>query len=270
MTVPIAQAGVVISTRGRDDAVERAFEAAVRQPSETGALLDALCQGRLWLPLADDGRPVDGSAVRLPTLRYLGQLLVPAYTSAARLLRTCEPPPGERISVLPHAVIGAADLARRLPPPLGIALNPGGPASVPVLRPGVAQLAAQRTVLDGVLVSVGPLPQTPSELLAAVRAGLAALTQVRTAAAAWLAVAGTGEGMVIAMTLDSPGDAAARDAAADAVQRAVDAAGGYGWPVDVTFPGEGEPDLIDHWFGEHAAPFYQRAVVLPAPRPATA
>jgi len=45
------------------------------------------------------------------------------------------------------------------------------------------------------------------------------------------------------------------------------AASGTGWPVDVTFPGEGEPDIIDRWVATASAPFYQRElrVELPAP-----
>jgi hypothetical protein len=46
-------------------------------------------------------------------------------------------------------------------------------------------------------------------------------------------------------------------------------AGLDGCAVDVTFPGEGQPDVIDRWIAAHATPFYQRPVGLPAPRPAT-
>jgi len=31
-----------------------------------------------------------------------------------------------------------------------------------------------------------------------------------------------------------------------------------GFPIDVTFPGEGEPDQIDEWISAHAEPFYIR------------
>jgi hypothetical protein len=38
--------------------------------------------------------------------------------------------------------------------------------------------------------------------------------------------------------------------------------------VDVTFPGEGDPDVIDRWVAAAAEPFYQRDIPagLPAPR----
>jgi hypothetical protein len=29
-----------------------------------------------------------------------------------------------------------------------------------------------------------------------------------------------------------------------------------GFPIDVTFPGEGEPDQVDEWISAHAEPFY--------------
>ena len=142
------QAGVVMSTGGLDDAVERAFEAAVREAARLGDLLDALATGRLWVPvtLGSSGRrALAEGAVRLPTVRYLGDTFVPAYTSATRLLRATEDlAPGDRATVIPHAVVRAADLARRLPPDLGIALNPGGSESVPIYRAGVAHLAAER------------------------------------------------------------------------------------------------------------------------------
>jgi hypothetical protein len=179
--VPV-QAGVVIDAGGPDDAVERAFASAVRDPARLGELLDALAAGRLWLPLPDDGRPVtDGSAVHLPTVRYLGELFVPAYTSAARLLRAAgELAPGQRATVLPHAVVRAADLARRLPPRLGIALNPESPESVPVYPAGVAHLAAEHgAAAGGARVSVGPLPHTPADLLVRIREGLTGVRQAR-------------------------------------------------------------------------------------------
>ena len=159
-------------------------------------------------------------------------------------------------------MVRAADLARRLPPDLGIALNPGGSESVPIYRAGVAHLAAERAIVGTCRVSVGPVGvPVPGELLGRVRAGLGGVRAVRQAATAWLAVDRRGESLVISVTLEDPADAAARDAAVEAVQQAVTAAG--------------EPDMIDRWVAAHSAPFYQRpaaglpAAGLPAPRPAS-
>jgi hypothetical protein len=34
---------------------------------------------------------------------------------------------------------------------------------------------------------------------------------------------------------------------------------GTGIPIDVTFPGENEPDQVDAWISAYAEPFYIRA-----------
>ena len=44
----------------------------------------------------------------------------------------------------------------------------------------------------------------------------------------------------------------------DAVQRAVAAVPELRFPVDVTFPGENEPDQVDAWISAYAEPFYIR------------
>ena len=43
------------------------------------------------------------------------------------------------------------------------------------------------------------------------------------------------------------------------VQRAVAAVAAQGFPIDVTFPGENEPDQVDAWISAYAEPFYIRA-----------
>ena len=257
-----------------DDTVERAFELAAADPARLDDLLGALRLGWLWVPLPDDGAPVtDGSAVQLPTVRYLGDVFIPAYTSAPRLQQAAEPPEGRPPPVTPHVVVRAADLARRLPPGLGIALNPGSPRSIPVSPAGVGEIAAEHATVGGCRVSVGPPPATPQAMLAAIATRLRAIQPAREAATAWLTVHATAgqpsAGMIISVRLDDPADAAARDAVISAIQAAVAAAPGEAaWPVDVTFPGEGEPDIIDRWVAAASAPFYQQDLRagLPAPR----
>jgi hypothetical protein len=138
--------------RGAAQALENALAAAIGDPGRIGDLLDQLSRGRLWLPLPDDRRPVtDGSAVRLPTVTHEGAVFVPAFTSAARWHATVPRPrpPAPRDpsreayppTVRPHIVVGAAALARLLPPDVGIALNPGAGPSIPVYPDAVAYLA---------------------------------------------------------------------------------------------------------------------------------
>lgn len=272
--------------RGADaSAVERALAAAVADGTRLGELLDTLSRGRLWVPLPDDGQPVtDGSAVTLPTVTYLGRDFIPAFTSARQLRQSLEPrpsplagpPPGAAAPAgqdpgpdadeqgepdVPHLVVPAAELARRLPGSLGIALNPGARQSVPVYPDGVAYVASARPAGQAGRVDVGYPPPgvVPPALLAAIAARLSQLPAAREAATAWLSVEFAGEGLVISVTLDDPADGAAIDAVVDAIEQAAAATPpGPGIPVDVTFPGEGEPDAVDTWISAHATPFYRR------------
>ena len=257
-----AQAAGSLAARPQADNVassvaERALAETIQDASRIGELLDVLRSARLWLPLPDgDGRPVSGADVTLPVVSYLGSDFVPAYTSAD-LLRQAVAPGGR--AVVPHAVVRAADLARLLPPRVGIALNAGAGPSVPVYPQAVAYLAAE-TDDDCERISVGPLPVRPDGLLADIAAGLLHIAAVREASAAWISVRFGGEGLLICVTLDDPADGAARDAVVGAVERAAwqaapqDAA----FAMDVTFAGEFEPDRIDEGVAAFATPFYRR------------
>jgi hypothetical protein len=255
-------------------AIEHALAAAVKDPDQVTDLLDELSRGRLWLPLPD-ARPVtDGSAVMLPTVTYLGAEFVPAFTSAGRLAswlgRTSPAPapsrgetdrvsPGDGpFSAMPHIVVAAADLARRMPTGVGIALNPGAEASVPIYPEGVGYLAASLVVADGIQVRVGRPPADPVTLLSEVRTALSGIPGVQQASRAWLSVAGQGEGLIIAVTLDDPASETAHQEILDAIEQAVHAVPETGFPIDVTFPGEGEPDHVDAWISAYAEPFYIR------------
>jgi len=240
-------------------AIEHALAAAVKDPDQVTDLLDELSRGRLWVPLPD-ARPVtDGSAVMLPTVTYLGAEFVPAFTSARRLASWLDRDPVPPFAAMPHIVVPAADLARRMPTGVGIALNPGAEASVPIYPEGVGYLAATLVVADGTQVRVGRPPADPVTLLSEVRTALSYLPGVQQASRAWLSVAGQGEGLVIAVTLDDPASETAHQEVLDAIEQAVDAVPETGFPIDVTFPGEGEPDQVDAWISASAEPFYIRS-----------
>ena len=262
--------------------IEQALAAAVKDPDQVADLLDELSRGRLWLPLPDDERPVtDGSAVLLPTVTYLGAEFVPAFTSAQQLTawdrrarpagqvpvpaqhgpddRTRPTSPDGPFAAMPHIVVPAAELARRLPRSVGIALNPGAEASVPIYPEGVGYLAASpvpMAVIDGAQVRVGRPPSDPVTLLTEIRSALGAIPDVSQAARAWLSVPGQGEGLVISVTLHDPGSTAVHDEVISAIEQAVGSVPEQGFPIDVTFPGEGEPDQVDEWISAHAEPFY--------------
>jgi len=168
---------------------------------------------------------------------------------------TAQPP-----LVVPHVVVPAAELARRLPGTLGIALNPGAGESVPVYPEGVAYLAAARFAPGAATgIRVGHPPSEPVALLAGIGSLLPSVPAARAAATAWLSVELAGEGLIISVTLDDPADQAAKDAVVGAIERAAAAAPqDTGFPIDVTFPGEGAPDQVDEWISAHGSPFYIR------------
>jgi hypothetical protein len=262
--------------------IEHALAAAAKDPDQVTDLLDELSRGRLWLPLPDDEHPVtDGSAVLLPTVTYLGAEFVPAFTSARQLTawhtRTRQDgqpsAPAEKLpddpaepqstdgpfASMPHIVVPAAELARLLPSGMGIALNPGAEASVPIYPEGVGYLAAACANADGAQVRVGRPPADPVTLLAEIRSMLGAIPDVEQASRAWLSVPGEGEGLVISVMLRDPDSEATHRQVIGAIEQAVGAVPEQGFPIDVTFPGEGEPDQLDEWIAAQAEPFYIRA-----------
>jgi SseB protein C-terminal domain/SseB protein N-terminal domain len=256
------------------EAIEQILLTVAKDPDRVSDLLDDLARARLWLPLPAADRPVvKGSAVSLPTVTYLGAEFVPAFTSLRRLTRWTAPEGRRNTGLIPaqyrpdtgdatdglqaHMVVPAADLARQLPPGLGIALNPGGDTSVPIYPDGVAHLAASERA-GQTPIRLGHPAVEPLDLLREVSHGLETLDAVRHAARAWLTVPGQGEGLVISVTLDDPASAVAHDAVITVVERAATAVPDATFPIDVTFPGETEPDQIDTWITANTTPFYVR------------
>ena len=129
---------------------------------------------------------------------------------------------------------------------------------MPIYPEGVGHLAATLVVTDGTPIRVGRPPADPLPLLSEIRTVLSYVSGVRQASRAWLSIPGRGEGLVISVTLDDPASGTAHREVLDAVEGAVLTAPGEGFPIDVTFPGEGEPDLLDAWISAHAEPFYIR------------
>ena len=268
--------------------IEHALAVAAQDPARVTDLLDELSRGRLWLPLPDDERPVtDGSAVTLPTVTYHEAEFVPAFTSvrelaawnqsadlprrgsvpASRRPDDDESRPGDGPASTPHIVVPAAELARLLPAGVGIALNPGTGASIPIYPDGVRYLAADPipvTVADGAQIRVGRPPADPVALLTVMRAALGSIPDVEEASRAWLSIPGEGEGLVISVTLHDPASEAVQLDVISAIERAVDTVPGPGYPIDVTFPGESEPDQVDELISAHAEPFYTRSLDVEA------
>lgn len=257
------------------EVIEQILLTIAKDPDRVAGLLDDLVRARLWLPLPTAERPVvKGSAVSLPTVTYLGAEFVPAFTSLRRLTRWVAPEDRKNTGLVPpqyrpdtgeatdglvaHMVVAATDLAQQLPPGLGIALNPGGDTSVPIYPDGVAHLAASERGRQ-TPIQLGHPPAEPLDLLREISNGLATLDAVRHASRAWLTVPGQGEGLVVSVTLDDPASAVAHDAVVTVIERAAAAVPHAAFPIDVTFPGEAEPDQIDEWVATNATPFYVHA-----------
>lgn len=152
------------------ETIEQAIMATTSDPAPGEVaglddLLGELARCRLWLPLpCDRARVTDGSAVVLPLITCDGDGFVPAFTSVQRLGAWCDPrtmrsdpadasgpvrsgdPAWARdtasgASVVRHVVVPFPALASRMPPGLGIAINPGTGVSLHVFPDAVEVLA---------------------------------------------------------------------------------------------------------------------------------
>jgi hypothetical protein len=284
------------------ESIERILASAIADPGLLPALLAELAGTRLWVPLPVRRRPfTDGTAVRLPLVSYAETDFVPCFTTVQRLTRWAddvEPDPrgggpleefrfggsGRQwqragdARVVPHVVVPAAGLAKRLPAGLGLALNPDGAPGLPLYPESVSYLARldQR---GSATIGLGHPPTEPLALLNEARARLRRLRFVGAASRAWLSVPDRGEGLVIAVALDDPASESAHRAVIGALIAAVASVPLHvPFPVDVTFPGEpaggeqeggeqeggeqaaGErdPDVIADWMARNTRPFYSR------------
>jgi hypothetical protein len=251
------------------EAIERALAAVVANPARLPGLLTELAGTRLWVPLPDRRQPfTDGSAVRLPVIGYQDTDFVPCFTSVQRLTAWTDQPGagGQRAGdardarTVPHVVVPAVGLAGRLPPGLGLALNPDSVPGLPLYPecvPYLARLSVENgphgppyeeptmehlQLETGAPLLIGHPPAEPSALLAEARTALRMLPPVSTASRAWLSVPGRGAGLVIAVGLDDPASDQARAAAVGAIERAAAVAAlRVPFRLDVTFTGERVP-----------------------------
>ena len=228
------------------ESIERILASAIADPGQLPALLAELAGTRLWVPLPVRQRPfTDGTAVRLPLVGYAETDIdfVPCFTSVQRLTTWADDVEADARSgdaadefrfagsgrqwrragdarVVPHVVVPAAGLARRLPAGLGLALNPDGAPGLPLYPESVSYLARLGEP-GAATIGVGHPPTEPLALLTEVRARLRRLRFVRSASRAWLSVPDRVEGLVIAVALDDPASEPAQRAVIGALLAAV-------------------------------------------------
>jgi SseB protein N-terminal domain len=172
------------------EAIERILASVAADAGQLTGLLTELTTTRLWVPLAVRHRPfTDGTAVRLPLIDAGGDGFVPCFTSVQRLTAWVDAADRPRTAasdefqfaesgrrwqragdtrVVPHIVVPAAGLARRLPSGLGLALNPGDAHGLPLYPECVSYLArlppAWQTPETGQRASTGAAVPWPTAL----------------------------------------------------------------------------------------------------------
>jgi hypothetical protein len=143
------------------EAIERILATVAADPGQLPGLLTELSTTRLWVPLPARHRPfTDGTAVRLPIVEAEGEDFVPCFTSVQRLTAWVDATdlpraaPSDEFAdsghrwqragdarAVPHLVVPAVGLARRLPSGLGLALNADGANGLPLYPESVSYLA---------------------------------------------------------------------------------------------------------------------------------
>jgi hypothetical protein len=107
-----------------------------------------------------------------------GAKYLPVYTSAGEF--------GQGAGDMAHMVSPLRELARQLPPELGIAVNPGGSIGLPIHPTGVEMLRGGIwTPPAGTRVRLGQPEIEPAELLVALRDTLGRVSEVKSVRSGW-------------------------------------------------------------------------------------
>jgi len=170
---------------------------------------------------------------------------VPVFTSQSEAEAAM--PASEFVEAPVHDVMADA------PTHLGLAVNPSGTLGLPISAEAVQhQLHRATTIPAGTRVRLGEPAIEPTELLAAIGAGLAAVPAVREARRVWAQIGGSAPGLVVGLDVD-PDNPDVRHAAVSAVgaaHRSVHS----DFAVDVVFAHD-RNDFTE-WMNTNAAPFY--------------
>ncbi|MFE9767839.1 enhanced serine sensitivity protein SseB C-terminal domain-containing protein [Streptomyces sp. NPDC005808] len=208
--------------------------------------LDALAEGQVWVPLPAGTDP-SGSGIALPTVTISGEPFGPVFTSAEQLAKSA----GD----VPHMVPPVQDFLRNLPEYLGLAVNIGGDAGMPVRSTGVRRLRGERnTAPPGSRIRLGEPAQEPTALLSALGAEFRRLPEVRTARRGWAQVGDAVPGLILGIDL-STYDAPSREAALASVREAISRVPEE-FSVDTVFMDDAT-DSVTGWLKDNVDPFYR-------------
>ncbi|MFE7352192.1 enhanced serine sensitivity protein SseB [Streptomyces sp. NPDC057543] len=234
--------------------LEEVLMASVGSPEAGGRLVEVLGRSQVWVPLPAGGGP-DSADLDLPTLEIEGAAYVPVFSSEQQFLSCVG-------TAMSFAVAPARDLARGLPPQLGIAVNPGGAVGMPVPPLAVAELCrAGRTPLDGpasggrVRLYEPDWKEEPVDFLAAAAGEFEESGVVLTARRTLASIEG-GEPVLFIGVEFSTWEGAGRNAPMDALGRALGRVE-VPWPVNLVLLDVAQ-DPVGDWMREKVRPFYRR------------
>jgi hypothetical protein len=227
--------------------VESALVAAMRDPSRTEALFEALAAGDVWVPLPEGGSPEDHE-LTLPTTWIDDRPYVPVFSSEEEFRRLAGP--------MACTVAPLREFARGLPPDVGIAVNPGGEVGIPIPPPGVLELARVPGSQRGARVRLYEPPEEPMDFLIAAAAEFTHVPVVLSARRGLGVVENDPPCLFIGVELDRWQEED-RLAALGALERALTRAASP-WPVNVVLLDVAQ-DPVGDWMLGQTQPFYLRA-----------
>jgi hypothetical protein len=243
-----------VNTAWPGNELEEVLAASLGGTGAGGRLVEVLGRSQVWVPLPKGGGP-DSPGLDLPTVEIEGIPYVPVFSSEQQFMQCVG-------AHMPFTVAPARDVARGLPPQLGLAVNPGGMVGVPLPPPAVAELCRTgRTPLDGmadggrVRLFEPDWQDDPVDFLAVAGAEFEASGPVVTARRALASIEGEAPSLFIGVQLSSwePGD---REAPMDALGRALGRVP-VSWPVNLILLDVAQDPVAD-WMLERVRPFYRR------------
>ena len=228
-----------------ENELETVLVTASRGETTALAFVELLFRSTAFFPMTSDA---SGSAALTPVTIDDADF-VPVFTSQS-----------EAAAAMPDSAFAEApvrDVMADAPTHLGLAVNPSGTLGLPISAEAVQHQLHRATMIPaGTRVRLGEPAIEPTELLAAIGAGLAVVPAVREARRVWAQIGESDPGLVVGLDVD-PDNPDVRHAAVSAVgaaHRRVHS----DFAVDVVFAHD-RNDFTE-WMNANAAPFYPAPV----------